>query len=172
MNNQPTLAAWAPVAAAFVAGAVAIIGYRSTQNAKRLDQKAELYAKALAAVTAYKQLAYRIRRRPAGDSATRKELGQVASDVHEQLTYYRHLLRLDSGKVAEAYDELVRAVYRRGKQHRDAAWRQAPTYSDLGMTQVGTYLYEDHDALDYCIYVMREQLKRPRLPAEAQDQKL
>ena len=149
---------WAPVLGAGIAAFAALIGYLSTYRTKRMDQKAEVYAKAVAAVSAYKHLPYRIRRRAAESTEIRNELGKLSSDVHQELTYYRSLLALDSELVATAYEKLVKAVYEKGKEHRDEAWKSPPATSDSHMTQIGTYDGGGREELQKCLNAMRQEL--------------
>lgn len=126
----------------------------------------ETYAKALAAVTAYKHLPYRIRRRAKDDDETRDKLGQLSSDVHQEITYYRHLLNLDSELVANTYEELIRSVYRKGKEHRDDAWGRPPISSDSEMCDIGTYNFGEEKQMWDCINAMRQQLGRSPIKAQ------
>ena len=65
------MTAWAPILAAIVAAFAALAGYSLTYRTKRLDAKAEAYAKALSSIEAYKSLPYRIGRRTTdNDDAT------------------------------------------------------------------------------------------------------
>ena len=155
-----------PVIAASIAALAALIGYWATYRTRRIDSKAETYAKALAAVTAYKHLPYRIRRRAKDDNETRDKLGQLSSDVHQEITYYRHLLNLDSELVANTYEELIRKVYRKGKEHRDNAWGHTPISSDSEMCDVGTYDFGEAKQMWDCINAMRQELGRSPIRAQ------
>jgi hypothetical protein len=154
------------VVAASIAALAALIGYWATYRTRRIDSKTEIYAKALAAVTAYKQLPYRIRRRAKGDDDTRDKLGQLSSDVHQEITYYRHLLNLDSRLVASAYEDLIRKVYQKGKGYRDAAWEHPPISADNEMSFVESYNFGEKKEMWDCINAMRQELGRSPIRAQ------
>jgi hypothetical protein len=153
---------WAPLIAAALAAAAALTGYWMTYRAKRIEAKAESYAKALAAVEAYKQLPYRIRRRTSADSSTRAELGRLISDVQQEIAFYRRWLLLDSEKVGLAYDALVRRVYKVGSDLRREAWAENPAESDGAMTFKGTFEYRDQLEQRACLIAMQRELRTPQ----------
>jgi hypothetical protein len=76
------------VLTAIVAAAVALVGYWLTYVSKRSESKAENYAKALAAVEAYKQLPYRICRRGGSTAEVRGNLGKAIGDVQQDIEGY------------------------------------------------------------------------------------
>jgi hypothetical protein len=149
----------ATIIAAIIAASVATFGYVITARAKLLEQRRRTYAAALAAVEAYKQLPYRIRRRPDDSSATRGALGTAISDIQRDLDFYRRLLDLDSPKLGNAYYALVQASRDQGKQHRDEAWKQPPANKDEAMSFPERYSYGDLDHELDCLKQMRRHLR-------------
>jgi hypothetical protein len=158
MNN------WVPLFAALIAASAAVIGYLLTYRSRRLDAKAEAYAKALATIEAYKQLPYRIRRRTQDDAKVRAELGGHISDVQQEIAFHRRWLTLDSEIVGEAYDRLVANVYRDGAEHRRRAWKAAPCTKDADMGFNETFPWKDEKYMDACITAMRRELRWRRFP--------
>jgi hypothetical protein len=139
------------VLAAAVAAAAALIGYWLTYVSKRSESKAETYAKALAAVEAYKQLPYRICRRGASTPEVRGSLGQTIGDVQQDLAFYRRFLSLDSEAVELAYDALIDKVYARGRDFRAEAWR---------MHFSAAFDYDDSVERRACLLAMRKELRK------------
>jgi hypothetical protein len=150
---------WAPLIAAALAAMAALIGYWMTYRAKRTETKAESYAKALAAVEAYKQLPYRIRRRTSADANTRAELERLISDVEQEIAFYRRWLLLDSERVGLAYDALVRRVYKVGSDFRREAWMQDPAKTDDAMAFKGAFEYRDQLEQRACLIAMQRELR-------------
>jgi hypothetical protein len=82
-------------------------------------------------------------------------------------------LHLDSELVAIAYENLVRAAYREGKNHRDDAWSKPPPTSDNEMSQVGTYEWGGREELRNCLNAMRQELRKtPIRFSRSHDQEL
>jgi hypothetical protein len=151
---------WPPVLAAAVAAAAALIGYWLTYVSKRSESKAETYAKALAAVEAYKQLPYRICRRGASTPEVRGSLGQTIGDVQQDLAFYRRFLSLDSEAVELAYDALIDKVYARGRDFRAEAWRMPPAPADKDMDFSAAFDYDDSVERRACLLAMRKELRK------------
>jgi hypothetical protein len=149
----------ATIIAALVAASVATFGYVITVWAKLLEDRRNTYAQALAAVHAYQELPYRIRRRPDSSPATRGELGKVISEVQKDLDFYISLLKLDSHQLGDAYEALVQASREKGKEHRDEAWKQPPARRDTAMGFPEIYEYEDEAEAELCIERMRQHLR-------------
>lgn len=146
--------------AAIVAAAAALVGYWLTYVSKRSDSKAETYARALAAVEAYKQLPYRICRRAESTPQVRGNLGSVIGDVQQDLAFYRRFLRLDSEAVGLAYDALVDKVYESGGDFRAEAWRTPPAPEDKDMNISGAFDYKDDFEQRTCLLAMRRELRK------------
>jgi hypothetical protein len=111
-----------------------INGIRAERQRRR-----ELHARALAAITAYGEMPYRIRRRPAG-AEHRARLSDELSLVKAEVDTCQVLLAADGDeKLSDAYDELY-AVARRtvGKEAHDA-WATPVVEDDAEMNQGDLY---------------------------------
>jgi len=150
----------ATVLAAAVAAAAALAGYWLTYVSKQSESKAETYARALAAVEAYKQLPYRICRRGDSTPDVRGELGKIIGDVQQDLAFYRRFLRLDSEAVGLAYDALVDKVYASGRGFRAQAWQRSPASEDNEMDISTAFNYNDAFEQQACLHAMRRELRR------------
>jgi hypothetical protein len=148
------------VLAAIVAAAAALFGYWLTYMSKRSEGKKEIYAKALAAVEAYKQLPYRICRRGESTPETRRNLGKIIGDVQQELSFYRRFLRLDSEAVGIAYDALVDKAFAHGRQFRATAWSMPPAPEDMDMDISTVFNYNDSFEQRACLVAMRKELQR------------
>ena len=151
---------WPPVLAAAFAAAAALAGYWLTYVSKRSENKAETYAKALAAVEAYKQLPYRICRRGESTPEVRGSLGKAIGDVQQDLAFYRRFLRLDSVAVGLAYDALVDKVYASGRDFRAKAWGMPPAPTDKDMDISAAFDYDDSFEQRACLLAMRKELRK------------
>jgi hypothetical protein len=151
---------WPPVMAAAVAAAAALTGYWLTYVSKRSESKAESYAKALAAVEAYKQLPYRICRRGESTPEVRGNLGKAIGDVQQDIAFYRRFLQLDSEAVGLAYDALVDKVFANGSGFRAEAWRMPPALEDKDMDISTVFDWNDTFEQRACLLAMRKELKR------------
>lgn len=152
---------WAPFLAAIVAAAAALAGYWVTSRAKRLDARAEAYAKALAAIEAYKTLPYRIRRRT-GTDADSAELRSLISDIQQEIAFYRRWLALESMEVGLAFEALADKVMEVGADWRQEAWKKSPAASDDQIDFAGGYEYKDQVEQQVCLAAMRRDLGRRR----------
>jgi hypothetical protein len=157
------LTAWAPILAAIVAAFAALTGYWLTSRTKRLDAKAEAYAKALSSIEAYKSLPYRISRRATNDDDA-TELRNLISDVQQEIAFYRRWLALESAEVGLAFEALANKVMSVGAAWREQAWREPPAYSDKETDSVGAYEYHDQLEQQVCLAAMRKDLRRRVMP--------
>lgn len=119
-----------------------------------------MFAAALDAVDEYKNLPYRIRRRTKSDPETRSELGTRISDSQQKIRYFTGLLELEGARVAQAYRDLVLAVWSPCKLHREAAWKAPACEDDLDMAFTDSYSYRDENARSRCLIAMLDQLGR------------
>lgn len=103
------------------------------------ERKRDLHTRALAAITAYGEMPYRIRRRPAG-AEHRARLSDELSPVKAEVDTCQVLLAADGDeRLSDAYDALY-AVARRtvGKEAHDA-WTAKPIDADEDMNQGDLY---------------------------------
>jgi hypothetical protein len=129
------------VIAAIIGGAVSLIVLAfSTWVAgqkERDRRRRDTYSKAFAAVAAYKEFPYVVRRRRGGSAAVAAgERTRISSDlrtVQERLSYYTAWMTTESARVAATYRNLVSETRRvAGRQIHDA-WIAKPVSSDAGM---------------------------------------
>lgn len=150
---------WAAVLAAIVAATAASIGYYLTTRLKLLESRRTEYARALTAISNYKDLPYRIRRRPDSSTATRKELGAAINDVQRDINFHESWLELQSPPVARAYRALAYAVRKDGARLRKEAWMEPPADKDADMDFSDTYEFNDEEEQLLCINRMRSTLR-------------
>jgi hypothetical protein len=83
---------------------------------------------------------------------------QRIRDAQETLSYHVVLLRLDSPKVGQAFDELARATREKGLQYRRDAWAASPATEDADMNLAISYKYDNEWELEKCILLMQREL--------------
>jgi hypothetical protein len=87
---------------------VAVAGWLWNQRQKRLDAHAKLLADAYAAVAAYKEFAFAVRRRdPAEPAQERIRISEAMRAVQQELTFHLAWVPGTSRRVSESYDALV-----------------------------------------------------------------
>jgi hypothetical protein len=121
---------------------VAVIGFTALMirmwwdaRASRLDRLRELYAGGWAAVQAYKEMAFAIRRRNIEDRAgERVRLSEALAAIQKDLSYHEALIaRERSGKIAAEYSALVSKTREiAGDVIRDS-WNDEPITKDSEM---------------------------------------
>lgn len=146
----------ATVVAAIVAGAVALVTlaintWVAGQREQR-DRRREVYALAFAAVMAYVEFPYVVRRRRAGSAEVaadeRLRISEELRKVQEQLAYYSAWMATESPKVAAAYNHLVLETRRIAGCQIHEAWNTGPITSDDGMNMPDLGLGELGSAKD------------------------
>jgi hypothetical protein len=178
--GAPALAALGPaqyavLAAAVIAGMVALAGYLLTQWQAQRDRKLKVFADALAAVAEYEELPYRIRRRSASEGPIRAEIANRISDVQVRIAFHLAWLEIESPAVAEAYRALVDAARQEAGAHMKAAWNEPVLSEDAAMSLGIAYACPDTPAArERCIAAMRDHLelfrhggRRPRTHPES-----
>lgn len=121
------LAAWG---AAAVAATIAVLGYGRQRRAERRAERATLYGHAIAAVEAYLEGPYRIRRRDETTEA-RFAITSAISDTKTAISLRQALLAMHApDAVAEAYDTFVAAAQREAGPQMTEAWNTRPTSKD------------------------------------------
>ncbi len=140
---MPLLASGIPgsVVGAIIAGAVAlfvlavntIVAAQREQRSRRRD----IYASAFAAVMAYVEFPYVVRRRKGGEAEVAAEervrISEELREVQQQLAYYGAWIRTESPRVAAAYARLVSETRRIAGRRINEAWRLDPMTTDEGM---------------------------------------
>lgn len=118
-----------------------------------------MYAEAMAAMRAFEQAPYLVRRRADSTGATRAEVAVRLIDLNTRVTYHEKLLLMDSPTVGAAYGLLASTTKNQVREHRDKAWR-APIISDDEYVPDSTmqYPYDNELEWDLCISAMRREL--------------
>lgn len=87
---------------------VTVVGWLWNLRQKRLDEHAKLLANAYAAIAAYKEFAFAVRRRdPAEPVQERIRISEAMRAVQQDLTFHIAWVRGTSRRVSESYDALV-----------------------------------------------------------------
>lgn len=131
----------AQVVAAIIAGAVSLLVLAITNwaNSQRETdaRRRDMYAKAFAAVAAYKEFPYVVRRRKSGDAALaadeRVRISEALRLVQQDLSYYSAWMATESERVASAYRALVADTRRVAGQQIHEAWTSPAPTSDQEM---------------------------------------
>lgn len=116
------------VVAAVVSGAITLVTFALGGRRERKDRQRQVFADAFAAIAAYREFPFMVRRRnPDDDGAERVRLSSALSEVQQKLVQYRATLRVEAPRVARPYDALVAETrkvaggYISDAWHRDAA---------------------------------------------------
>jgi hypothetical protein len=143
----------AQVVAAIIAGAVSLVvlAFTTWANSQREkdSRRREMYAKAFAAVAAYKEFPYVVRRRRSGAAAIaadeRVRISEALRTVQQDLSYYSAWMATESARVASTYRALVADTRRIAGQQIHIAWTTPPpkkdeemNMPDLGLGQLAT----------------------------------
>ncbi len=131
-----TPSAWTvagPVVAALIAGLVALIVMAVTQYQARQDVRRKDFAEALAAVERYAELPYRILRREDSTPEVRGRMADVVHGVQQDLLFHKSWVRIQSPRVAEVYDSLLRTTREEAGSAMSEAWKTAPIARDEDM---------------------------------------
>jgi hypothetical protein len=116
--------------AAAIAAAIAVIGYGRQRRAERRSQRATLYGHAIAAVEAYLEAPYRIRRKD-NTSETRFAITSAISDTKTAISLHQALLELHApATVSKAYNTFATAAQREAGPQMTEAWNAKPTIED------------------------------------------
>lgn len=136
-----TVALIVPVIAAL--GAVTL--WALNQRAHRRERRNQAFAAALAAVEAYTEMPYRIRRRPDNVRA-RHDLTDQISTIQADIAWHQAWLELEAPTVAEPYRALVRAARNQAGAQMRQAWTHGPLRHDRDMNLHIAYPREQIDA--------------------------
>jgi hypothetical protein len=153
----------APGSVALIVGlltaAIALLGYWNTQHLQRRDRRGVMYAEAMAAMRAFEQAPYLIRRRADSTGATRAEVAVKLIDANTRVTYSEKLLLMDSQAVGGAYGLLATVTKDQVRVHRAEAWR-TPVISHDEQVPDSTmqYPYDNEPEWALCVVAMRREL--------------
>jgi hypothetical protein len=150
---------WLPLGSAFIAGAVAVVGYVIHQYRMRQERKAAVFAEAIMCIKELEEMPYRIAKRQDNGPASVERLGNSINDAFVRLSYFQAWIRLSSPRVARAFDNYSRRAARVGEDQMRRAWREPPLHA-VGRTDSGSgFYYGTRDELDLCVRAMRRDLR-------------
>ncbi|MDP9438173.1 MAG: hypothetical protein M3P49_05455 [Actinomycetota bacterium] len=119
--------------AAIVTGLVALVVLAVNQYQARQDARRKDFAEALAAVERYAELPYRILRRQGSTPEVRGRMADFVHEVQQDLLFHKSWVRIQSPRVAEVYDALLRITREEAGSAMTEAWRTAPISKDEDM---------------------------------------
>ncbi|MFF0284272.1 hypothetical protein ACFYSW_28655 [Rhodococcus aetherivorans] len=149
---------WIPIVVVLVASSVAFSGHVYNQWANRRQQTSQKLADAIAAVNDYKDLPFRVRRRPYSSPEIRWQLSERGSEIHSRMDFHLAWLAIVSPEVADHYKFLVETVRREAGDHIKLAWKQPLIAGDSEMNAAlgDQYTYNVTSAAqESCIAAMR-----------------
>jgi len=160
----------APVAIAAISALVGLFGvvlglWINGDRAER-QRRRELHSRALAAVIAYGEMPFRIRRRRCEESARSSErirLSEEFSAIQAEIATCRVLLNADGdARIAEAYGHLVEVARRTAGAEAHQAWKEPAIESDteMNMAQLFGRLAKLRSQLE----TFEDELARATLP--------
>ena len=127
----------APVVGAVVAFVGVVIGLWINGDRAERQRRRDLHARALAAVLAYGEMPFMVRRRrreEAEASAERVRLSDALSSIKAEMTTCQVLLGADGDRrVADGYDQLVSIARATAGQDANHAWNDRSVQSDSEM---------------------------------------
>lgn len=136
-----TTAAIATIVAALVSAAISLCTFWASGVRKEQGRRRALYADAFAALVAYREFAYVIRRRRApipgheeiaGDERVR--ISEALRAVQKELAYFNAWVKSESdADVPDRYEALVAQTRRIAGGHMRTAWNAEPLGDDTGM---------------------------------------
>ncbi|QIN84501.1 hypothetical protein GBA63_19020 [Rubrobacter tropicus] len=133
MNASTSAGVSGPVIAAIVTGLVALVVLTVNQYQARQDARRKDFAKALAAVERYAELPYRIRRQQGSTPEVRGRMAEFIHEVQQDLLFHKNWVRIQSHRVTEVYDSLLRATREEAGSAMTEAWNTAPISKDEEM---------------------------------------
>ena len=146
-----------------VAATVPTFGYMYVQRHRHRERLAHSFANAVLAISQYKSLPFRVRRRAGADAETRTVLANLATTTHEALDFHLALITLEVPSVAPSYTNLVSVARREIGDHVKRAWDAEPVSTDKGMNLGLGEQYpmpETERATEVCLEAMRRELSR------------
>jgi len=135
-----TMASWlVPAAAAALALFGVLLTLVITASRAERQRRRDLHARALAAITAYGEMPYRIRRRPPG-AEHRARLSDELSLVKAEVDTCQVLLAADGDeKLSDAYDDLYAVARKTVGKEAHEAWTAPAIEDDAEMNQGELY---------------------------------
>ncbi len=133
MNASTSAGVSGPVIAAVITGFIALLSVAWNQYQARQDARRKDFAEALASVERYAELPYRILRRENSTPEVRGRMADFVHGVQQDLLFHKSWVRIQSPRVAEVYDILLRATREEAGSAMTEAWRTAPISKDEDM---------------------------------------
>jgi hypothetical protein len=156
----------APIVGVAIALAGVLFGLWINGDRTERQRKRDLHARALAAILAYGEMPFMIRRRRFEESersAERVRLSDHFSTVKAEINTCQVLLAADGDeKLAAAYDALVQEARQTAGQEAHTAWTEPPVTSDAEMNMGG--LFEKLTPFRTQLDAFKDDLARSTLP--------
>lgn len=134
-----------PVIIALVAGSIGGLVGRLNVTAER---RREHYAEAVAALVAWCEYPYVIRRRTSDDPATLERIANTGHELQERIARAQTWVGTEHPKMGEAYRRLVRSVKGQVGPIIEEAWRCEPVASAEDMVLNGWGREQCSDAME------------------------
>ena len=140
LTEQPELPLWLtsvamPLLIALLTSGVIVLALQRRWAAQ--DRRRDQYAEAVAAVVAWIEYPFRIRRRTSGAPTTLTELANIGHDLQERLARNEAWLATYDKDAKAGYTELVGEVKKRTRPLIQKAWAATPTTSGTSMNLNG-----------------------------------
>lgn len=123
---------WPVITAALVSALVSLVVLWWNSKQARLDRQRELFGQGFAAVVAYQEFAYIVRRRDGSDE-TRTAISRDLSKVQAELHRYEAMIRVEAPKVADEFSELILQTRALAGAAIKEGWCMPPAQSDQRM---------------------------------------
>ena len=133
MNASTSAGVSGPVIAAVITGFIALMSVAWNQYQTRQDARRKDFAEALAAVERYAELPYRIRRRQDSTPEVRGCIAEFIHEVQQDLLFHKSWVRIQSPRVAEVYNSLLRTTREEAGSAMTEAWHTTPISKDEDM---------------------------------------
>jgi hypothetical protein len=111
--------AWAPLVAAAISGAFALVGIAANLATARRDRRAELYAQAFRTALALVEMVYRARRA----SENMRGVMDRYHQIHEDINFHQGWIEAQSRAMGRAYRRLILRVREATKDSIDDAFQ-------------------------------------------------
>jgi hypothetical protein len=143
------------VVAAFIAAAVAALGYTANQFAQRRERRSRAYADALRAVRTVQELPYLVWRRADSNPETVEALGRLQSQALSEIRFYDMWLRIETRWVGEIFGLLQMKARGQSRRNRRRAWQESLLDSGLPLeADTPPFTYDIRREMTLCIDAM------------------
>ena len=105
-----------------------------TGRRQKNERKREVFSSAYAAVVAYKEFPYLVRRRNSNSAEERQRISEELREGQKSLAYYTAWLATESYTVSSAYRQLVKELRAVAGEYIREAWLKPPIDSDENMS--------------------------------------